>query len=57
MFDTLLSSARRRRLGVCGPLIAVSLLAACDSDAPTSPTPKVKTANAARGQIQPSVIS
>lgn len=60
MIDTLLSTARRRQLGVCGALLAVSALAACDTDQPTSPTPKPTTANALRGgigQIPPAIIS
>ena len=42
MTDILLSTARRRQLGVCGALLAVSVFAACDSNEPTSPaaTPK-----------------
>jgi len=62
MIDHLLSTARRSQLGVCGALLAVSVLAACDNTEPTSPvptpTPKA-TAPAASlgGQIQPAVIS
>jgi hypothetical protein len=60
MLDNLLSTARRRQLGVCGALLAASVLAACDNNEPTSPaaTPKATAANASRGgQIQPAVIS
>jgi hypothetical protein len=59
MIDTLLSNARRRQLGVCGALLAVSALAACEQDQPTAPTPKPTTANALRGglgTIPPAVI-
>ena len=60
MIDTLLSTVRRRQLGVCGALLAVSALAACDKDQPTAPTPKPTTANALMGgigQIPPAIIS
>ena len=60
MTDILLSTARRRQLGVCGALLAVSVFAACDSNEPTSPaaTTKATAASASRGgQIQPAVIS
>jgi hypothetical protein len=60
MLDTLLPTTRRRQLGVCAALLAVSMLAACDNDQPTSPTPKPTTANALRGgigQIPPATIS
>jgi hypothetical protein len=60
MFDTLLSTARRRHLNLCGVLLAASALAACDKDQPTSPTPKPTTANALLGgigQIPPAIIS
>jgi hypothetical protein len=60
MFDTLLSTARRRQAGAVGALLAVSMLAACDKDQPTSPTAKPTTASALRGgigQIPPATIS
>ena len=58
MFDTLLTTGRRRHLGVYGAVFAASALAACNNDEPTSPTPKPTTASAALGgQIPPSVIS
>ena len=59
MLDSLLST-RRRQVGAYGALLAVSVLAACDKDQPTSPTPKPTTANALRGgigQIPPATIS
>jgi hypothetical protein len=54
-----ISTARRRQVGAYGALLAVSILAACDKDQPTSPTPKPATANALRGgigQIPPATI-
>jgi len=60
MLDTLLSTARRSQLVVCGALLAASALAACDKDQPTSPTAKPTTASALRGgigQIPPATIS
>ena len=46
MLNALLSTARRRQLGVCGALLAVSVLAACDKNEPTSPTVKPTTPSA-----------
>src|SRR6186713_1945131 len=60
MFDTRLSSARRRQLGVCGALLAVSALAACDDQESTAPIPTAQPTTASAslgGQIPPSVIS
>ena len=61
MLDTILSTARRRHLGVYGALLAVGVVAACDNNESTAPNPTAKatTASAARGsgQIPQSVIS
>ena len=59
MFDTLLSTARRRQLGVYGALFAASARAACDKDQPTSPTPTPSstTANALRAAIASAVAA
>lgn len=58
MHNTLRSTARRRQLGVCGALLALSVLAACDKDEPTSPTAKPTAANASLGfQIPVTSIS
>ena len=58
MLNALLSTARRRQFGVCGALLAVSVLAACDKNEPTSPTVKPTTPSASLGgQIPVSVIS
>lgn len=48
MLNTLLSTSRRQR-GVYGALLAVSVLAACDKNEPTSPTMKPTTPNAPLG--------
>jgi len=40
MFNTVLSPARRRQLGVCGALLAVSAFTACDKTDPTAPLMK-----------------
>jgi hypothetical protein len=49
MLNALLSTTRRRQLGVCGALLAVSVLAACDKNEPTSPTLKPTTPSASLG--------
>jgi hypothetical protein len=58
MLDTLLSTNRRRQFGVCGALLAVSALAACDKSDPMSPALEPTTSQKALGyQIQPTVIN
>ena len=54
----MLSTVRRRQVGIYGALLAVSVLAACSDDEPTSPTPKAtKPSAAVGGEIPASVIS
>lgn len=49
MLNALLSTARRRQLGACGALLAVSVLAACDKNEPTSPALNPTTPSASLG--------
>jgi hypothetical protein len=57
MLRTLLSTTRRRQLGVYGAVLAVSVLAACDKTDPTSAFEPNKPNASLGGPIPPSIIS